>query len=132
MKYIGFIILFFSFLLPEVVEDHAAEAKAVEKTDVHSFGQEKGRYASERELPVLYGMEQDAERLFSSFRSNWIQARQSIIERTIAGLKRMICLVSSRDTMLMQQQYALFNHVFLYSKKSCSSYYVYAMRRIII
>ena len=132
MKYIGFIILFFSFLLPGVVEDYAAEAKEVEKTDVQHLWQEKGHYASETELPVLYGMEQDAGRFFSSFRSNWVQAQQSIIKRTIVELKRMICLASLRNTMLIQQQYILFNHGFLYSKKSCSSYYVYAIRHIII
>jgi len=131
MKYIGFIILFFSFLLSGMAEGRATEVK-VEKTDVHSSWQEKGHYASETEFPTLYGMEQDAGRFFSSFCSNWVQVQQNIIERIIVGLKRMICLVSLRDTMLIQQRYTLFNHRFLYSKKSCSSYYVYAMRRIII
>lgn len=132
MKYIGAILLFFSFLFLGAAENCAIEVQEVEKTNVQSFGQENGYYTSEEELPVLYGIEQNAGGILSSFRLNWAQVQQSIIERTVMGLKRIICLASSRDTMLIQQQYALFNHSFLFSEKPCSLYYVYAIRHILI
>ena len=119
MKYIGAILLFFSFLLFGAAENCATEVQEVEKTTVQSFGQENGYYTSEEELPVLYGVEQNAGGILSSFRLNWVQVQQSIIERTVMGLKRIICLASSRDTMLIQQQYALFNHSFLKSLVAC-------------
>lgn len=127
MKCIGLILLFLSSLLIG-----AAEAKEEGKANVLSFEQESGCYTSEQELPVLYGIEQNAGGILSSFRLNWAQVQQSIIERTVMGLKRIICLASSRDTMLIQQQYALFNHSFLFSEKPCSLYYVYAIRHILI
>lgn len=49
MKYISFYHIIFSFLLSGVVEDHAAEAKEIEKTDVQPFWREKGHYASDME-----------------------------------------------------------------------------------
>lgn len=132
MKYIGIILLFFAFLLFGTVDECMTETNEAEKTSVLSFGQENDYYTAEKELPVLYGMEQDAGRVFSSFRSNWMQVQQSIIERTALSLKRIISLVSMRETVLNQQQYVLFNHRFLYSEKPCSLYYVYAIRRILI
>lgn len=132
MKYIGIILLFFSFLLLGTAESRVAGAKETEKASVLSFGQESGRYSAAEDIPVLYGVEQDAGRFFSSIRSNWVHAQQHIVERTLLGLKRIICLASSCDSVLTQQQYALFNHRFLYSEKPCSLYYVYAIRRILI
>ncbi len=132
MKYIGIILLFFTFLLFAKGEDCGTKVKEAQNTSVLSFGQETDHYTAEKGLPVLYGMEQDAGRFFSSFRSHWMHAQQSIIERTVLGLKRIILLVSSRETVLKQQQYVLFNHRFFYSQKPCSLYYVYAIRHIII
>ncbi len=132
MKYIGIILLFFAFLLFARGEDCATKVREAQNTSVLSSGQKNGYYTADKELPVLYGMEQDAGRFFSSFRFHWMHAQQSIIERTVLGLKRIISLVSSRETMLKQQQYVLFNHRFFYSQKPCSLYYVYAIRHIII
>lgn len=133
MKYIAFIILFFSILLLGTVVNCMTESGEMEIETAHSFQQKyDGHYASKVEFPVLYGMEQEAGRFFSSFRSNWMQARQDIIERTVMKLKRIIFLVSLRNTVLVQQQYTLFNYSFQYSKRSCSIYYVYDIRHIII
>lgn len=132
MKYISIVILFFSFILIGAKSvDIPVKIDEARVINAHSLCHEDTIYAIDYSYPVFYVTEPNTNNFYSSFRSCW-QMQETIVERIILEMKRIIVLASMQDTVLLQNRYTLFNNRLLYSKRFCSLYYVYAMRHIII